>query len=136
MSRTADADRSKALPVVPELLPLMVLFAICASTALVAVLVPRSAVTRERKVGAAGEPVVGPAQTRLALSVARVAASVPAAVTGEPPTEKMAGSVSATEVTVPAPVTVNQDGLAPAPPDCNTWPLVPGARTTHPVAPR
>ena len=41
-----------------------------------------------------------------------------------------------TEVTVPVPVTVVQEGFAAAPPVDRTWPDVPGARTDHVDAPR
>lgn len=63
----------------------------------------RSAVTNDLKAGVAAEPVVGPAHTVFALSVAKVTASVPEEVTGLPATEKMFGIVNATEVTVPVP---------------------------------
>jgi hypothetical protein len=53
-------------------------------------------------------------------------ASVPAPVIGEPVTLKNAGTVAATLVTVPVPVTVTQVG-ALAPFDCSTWPKVPAA---------
>jgi hypothetical protein len=54
-------------------------------------------------VGIAAAPVVGPANTVLAVSVANVTAKVPAVVIGEPPTEKMLGIVKPTLVTVPEP---------------------------------
>jgi hypothetical protein len=53
-------------------------------------------------VGVAAPPDVGPAQKRLASWVASVAASVPALVTGDPLTVKMAGKLNPTLVTVPA----------------------------------
>ena len=53
-------------------------------------------------------------------------ASVPAAVIGDPVTLKNAGTVAATLVTVPTPVTVVQVG-ALAPLDFRTWPEVPTA---------
>jgi hypothetical protein len=62
-----------------------------------------SAAVSPRNVGAAGDPVAGPANTVLAVSVTNVIASVPAAVTGLPPTLKIAGAVSPTLVTVPVP---------------------------------
>jgi hypothetical protein len=58
-----------------------------------------SAATSALNVGVAAEPVPGPAHTRLADWVARVAAKVPELVTGLPATEKIAGIVSATLVT-------------------------------------
>ena len=51
-------------------------------------------------------------------------ASVPVVVIGEPVTLKNAGTLAATLVTVPVPVTVVQVG-ALAPFDCRTWPEVP-----------
>ncbi len=65
--------------------------------------VGKSAVTRLRKVGAAAAPVVGPAQMRFALCVARVSANAPEVVIGEPARLKMPGTVIATLVTVPVP---------------------------------
>ena len=62
-----------------------------------------SAATRERKDGAASEPVVGPAKIALADWVDRVADSVPLDVTGAPLTVKMFGRLRPTLVTVPAP---------------------------------
>jgi hypothetical protein len=53
-------------------------------------------------------------------------ASVPAVVIGDPVTLRNAGTVAATLVTVPVPVTVAQVG-ALAPFDCRTWPEVPAA---------
>jgi hypothetical protein len=53
-------------------------------------------------------------------------ARVPAAVIGEPVTLKNAGTVAATLVTVPVPVTVAQVG-ALAPLDFKTCPEVPAA---------
>ena len=61
-----------------------------------------SAATMARNAGAAATPVVGPAKTVFAVCVARVSARVPLLVTGDPPTEKIAGADSATLVTVPA----------------------------------
>src|SRR5438270_2553062 len=64
----------------------------------------RSAGTNARIVGVAGDPVVGPARTVLALCVARDTASVPLLVTGDPDTVRSApGTVSPTLVTVPDP---------------------------------
>src|ERR1035437_3243423 len=60
-----------------------------------------SAPTRARKVGAPADPF-GAANTVLAVWLARVAESVPAAVMGEPDTVRNAGKLRATEVTVPA----------------------------------
>src|SRR5574340_1687323 len=62
-----------------------------------------SAATRDRKVGCAGAPLVGPAQTVLADSVAFVTASVPLVVTGVPATENSAGIERPTLVTLPVP---------------------------------
>ena len=59
----------------------------------------RSAATRDRNVGAAADPVVGPANTLFAVCVASVPVSVPVAVTGEPETEKILGRLNATLVT-------------------------------------
>src|SRR5512135_968068 len=63
----------------------------------------RSAATRARNVGCAGAPVVGPAHTVLADSVALVTARVPAVVTGEPLTLNSAGIDRPTLVTEPVP---------------------------------
>jgi len=61
-----------------------------------------SAATSARNVGVAAAPVVGPAQTKLAVWVANVPVRVPEPVTGEPETVRMLeGSARATEVTVP-----------------------------------
>jgi hypothetical protein len=57
-------------------------------------------------------------------------ASVPAAVIGEPVTLRNAGTVAATLVTVPTPVTVTQVG-APAPFDFNTCPEVPATENAY-----
>jgi len=62
----------------------------------------RSASTRLRNVGEPLDPS-GEAQTRFAVWLANEAVSVPVVVTGLPLTEKMAGSDSATKVTVPDP---------------------------------
>ena len=93
----------------------------------------KSAPTSERKVGVAALPVVGPAKTKLALSVDRLIASVPLPVIGEPLTENPVGTVRATLVTVPV-VAGAHDGFALAPPVCNTCPADPGAKVTHPDA--
>jgi hypothetical protein len=60
-----------------------------------------SSATSDRNEGAAALPVEGPAQTALAVWVARVAERVPLDVTGEPETVKMPGSDRLTLVTVP-----------------------------------
>jgi hypothetical protein len=65
--------------------------------------VVKSAETIPRKVGVAAPPEVGPANTVLAVWVARVMVKVPAVVTGEPETVKIAGAARATDVTVPDP---------------------------------
>ena len=83
-----------------------------------------SAATSARNVGAAAAPVVGPAQTRFAACVASVTASVPVVVTGEPPTEKIAGMDNATEVTVPPPPPDTVAGAHSVPLHCRTWPAV------------
>src|SRR5262245_58529895 len=72
---------------------------------LVTVPVPagRSAVTRDRKLGCAAPPDVGPAHTVFALCVVLLIASVPLVVIGEPETENSAGTVWPTLVTVPVP---------------------------------
>ena len=95
----------------------------------------RSAPTRDRNVGCAAAPVVGPAQTRLAAWVAKAAVSVPETVTGLPETVMIEGSESPTEVTEPEPV-LPQEGLAAAPPDTRICPFVPGGRASHPEADR
>lgn len=64
----------------------------------------RSAVTRDRNVGVAAPPLVGPAHIRFAVSVASVTANVPEEVTGDPATLKIAGMVSPTDVTAPVAV--------------------------------
>lgn len=68
---------------------------------LVTVPVPagRSAATNDLNVGVAAAPVVGPAHTVFAVSVAKDTAKVPLVVIGLPPTENMAGIVRATLVT-------------------------------------
>lgn len=70
---------------------------------LVTVPVPagKSAVTNALKAGCAAAPVVGPAHTVLAVSVAFVIAMVPLEVIGEPETLNSVGTVTATDVTVP-----------------------------------
>src|SRR6185369_7565544 len=60
-----------------------------------------SAATSARNAGTAALPDTGPAQTVFADSLAFVIASVRDDVTGEPATENSAGTVSATEVTLP-----------------------------------
>lgn len=61
-----------------------------------------SAATSALKVGVAADPVVGPAQTKLAVCVAKERAKVPEPVTGLPDTERMLeGALSPTLVTVP-----------------------------------
>ena len=56
---------------------------------------------RLRKLGVPGEPVVGPAKTLLALSLAQAPVRVPEVVTGLPDTLNSAGRLRATLVTVP-----------------------------------
>jgi hypothetical protein len=70
-----------------------------------------SADTRARKVGAAAEPVVGPASTVLADSVFAVTANVPLVVNGDPVTVNQLGIVSPTDVNPlpPAPGQVIQE---------------------------
>jgi len=58
-----------------------------------------SAVVRERKVGVAPAPLLGPANKVLTDWVVSVLVSVPLDVTGEPVTSMMEGMESATEVT-------------------------------------
>lgn len=60
-------------------------------------------VVNARKVGAAAAPLLGPANKVLTDCVVKVPVSVPVVVTGEPDTDMMDGSASATEVTVPVP---------------------------------
>lgn len=62
-----------------------------------------SAVVRDRKVGVAPAPLLGPANKVLTDCVVSVPVSVPVVVTGEPDTAKMEGSANATEVTEPVP---------------------------------
>lgn len=83
-----------------------------------------SAATRARKVGVAADPVVGPAQTRFANCVASVTSRLPVLVTGEFATEKIAGIVRATEVTVPPPPPDTVAGVHVVPFHCSTCPLV------------
>jgi hypothetical protein len=60
----------------------------------------RSAGTIALKVGVAATPVVGPAQTKLAVCVAKEPVSVPEDVTGDPETVRIdEGSARATLVT-------------------------------------
>ena len=59
----------------------------------------RSEIVIALKVGAAGEPVDGPANIKLAFSLFKVAVSVPAEVIGEPLTENMDGIVNPTDET-------------------------------------
>src|SRR5574340_131726 len=63
----------------------------------------RSPATKARNAGCAGAPLVGPAHTVLADSVAFVTASVPVVVTGVPATENSAGMERPTLVTLPVP---------------------------------
>lgn len=75
----------------------------------------KSAVTSERKVGAAFAPVVGPANTKFLAWFARVVVNVPEVVIGEPVTEKMDGMLRPTEVTVPPEIaTATQVKLVPS----------------------
>lgn len=60
-----------------------------------------SATTSARNPGAAAEPVVGPAQTVLAVSFERPIVKVPDPVIGEPEIVKPVGTACATLVTVP-----------------------------------
>src|SRR6516225_6008495 len=76
---------------------------VCATEVTVPVPAGMSAATSARKAGAAGAPVVGPAHTVLAVSVALVAVSVPDPVTGDPVTVNSAGKLKPTLVTEPAP---------------------------------
>src|SRR5437016_2366913 len=64
----------------------------------------KSAATSARKVGTLAAPVVGPAHTVLAVSVAFVNVNVPVVVTGEPLTINSTGEASATLVTLPLPL--------------------------------
>lgn len=61
----------------------------------------RSAVAKERNVGAAFEPVAGPANTRFLAWLAQSAVNVPVVVTGEFVTVNVPGMLRPTEVTVP-----------------------------------
>jgi hypothetical protein len=83
--------------------------------------VGKSAVTNARKVGVAAPPEVAPENTVLAVSVASVTANVPLEVIGLPATDRMAGTVRATLVTVPTVVVamVVQD----EPSDCDRMPV-------------
>lgn len=68
----------------------------------------------------------------MAVASVPVSVIVPAVVIGEPVTVMpVVPPDRATLVTVPVPVTVVQDGLAPVPPVESTCPLVPGARTVQ-----
>ena len=70
----------------------------------------RSGPTNERNVGAAADPDIGPAHTKLADCVCNVPVSVPLTVTGEPVTAKMAlGRESPTLVTVPPAAGLDQE---------------------------
>jgi hypothetical protein len=60
-----------------------------------------SAFTIDLNVGAAADPVVGPANTRFADWLANVPVKVPDVVTGDPDTVIIEGRERATEVTVP-----------------------------------
>ena len=64
-----------------------------------------SAATRSRNVGAAADPLPGPAKTRFADSLTSATVIVPAVVTGDPETVKISGTASPIEVTDP-PATV------------------------------
>jgi hypothetical protein len=58
-----------------------------------------SAVVKDLKVGAAAEPLLGPAKIELTACVVNVPVSVPLEVTGEPDTVMIEGNAKATEVT-------------------------------------
>lgn len=95
----------------------------------------KSASTSVRNVGEPGLPF-GDTNTRLALSDARVAVSVPELVTGEPDTVNIPGSERPTEVTVPVPAADCQDGTPDEVSDRTFVPLVLPARLVHPEGPR
>jgi hypothetical protein len=63
-----------------------------------------SVATSARNVGAAAEPLPGPARIKLAFWFANVTASVPLVVIGEPATDRKLGTLSATLVTEPLPL--------------------------------
>ena len=58
-----------------------------------------SAVVSARKVGAAADPLDGPAKMELTACVVKVPVNVPLPVTGEPETVMIEGSAKATDVT-------------------------------------
>jgi hypothetical protein len=60
-----------------------------------------SAVVSERKVGAAADPLLGPAKIAFTACVVSVPVSVPLLVTGEPETVMMEGKDNPTELTEP-----------------------------------
>jgi hypothetical protein len=60
-----------------------------------------SAVVRERNVGAAAAPLLGPAKMAFTACVVNVPVSVPLPVTGEPETVMIDGNANPTDVTVP-----------------------------------
>ena len=84
----------------------------------------RSAPTKDRNVGVAAAPVVGPAHTRLADCVASVPVRVPVLMTGLPDTVNMPGRASPTLVTVPVPEMLVHVVL-PDPSVLRTWLFVP-----------
>lgn len=95
-----------------------------------------SVLVKARNAGIAAEPEAGPAKTVLALSVAKVTASVPAVVIGLPDTVKADGIDKATLETVPVPGIVAHAGLAPGPWVSSACPATPGERQVHAEAER
>lgn len=91
--------------------------------------------TNVRKVGVPGL-ASGEANTKLALSDANIAVSVPEFVTGDPDTVKIPGRESPTDVTVPVPAADCQDGTPEEVSDRTFVPLVLPARLVHPDGPR
>ena len=85
-ARGASAAKAEVRPVTPD----------CAMAGM-------SAATSARNVGAAAEPLPGPAKTMFAFWFANDTASVPLVVMGEPATDRKLGTLSATLVTEPLP---------------------------------
>jgi len=101
VGRAKEAAVVRSGKLVKVVFELAVIFA--AVPVVLAALFGISALTRALKVGVAALPVVGPAKTVFAVSVANVTANVPLLVIVEGITDRKEGTVIPTEVTVPVP---------------------------------
>jgi hypothetical protein len=95
----------------------------------------KSPITIARNAGVVAPPEVGPAQNVLALSLALVIAIVPEVVMGFPETEKIAGAVRSTEVTVPVPAAEAHEGTPEEFSDRTLVPLALPVRLVQPDGP-